>query len=340
MIPATNRSGILCGGAWCVDRNITLNFWPRQETVATMLAQTDFGGCPGHNMASALKRLGAPFPVEAQGLVGDDEFGHLLFRICDELGVKRDMLEMRPGIATSLTLAMTPQDTGKRTFFHNPGALALQSPDDFDFSQTQARILHMGLPGLHAILDAPWKGEASGWVAVLKKARAAGLQTNMELVSIEPQKIRATAETFLPFLDTLVINDEEVGAIAGVETVPGGKTDAAAVRIAAAAIMQRFPLQLIAVHYPLGGLVLTRGGETAEHPSVNVPVAEVKGSNGAGDCFAAGILIGQHEGWPILQSLKLAHAAAATSLRSTTTTAAVENWRACLSQAEKWGWRH
>ena len=238
-------------------------------------------------------------------MVGDDEFGHLLFRICDELGIKRDMLEMRPGIATSLTLAMTPQDTGKRTFFHNPGALALQSPDDFDFSHTQARILHMGLPGLHAILDAPWKGEASGWVTVLKKARAAGLQTNMELVSIEPQKIRATAETFLPFLDMLVINDEEVGAIAGVETVPGGKTDAAAVRIAAATIMQRFPLQLIAVHYPLGGLVLTRGGETAEHPSVNVPVAEVKGSNGAGDCFAAGILIGQHEGWPILQILEI-----------------------------------
>jgi sugar/nucleoside kinase (ribokinase family) len=323
-----------------VDRNITVNFWPPQETVATMLAQADFGGCPGHNMSSALKRLGAPFPVEAQGLVGDDEFGHLLFRICDELGITRDMLEMRAGIDTSLTLAMTAQDSGKRTFFHKPGALALQSPDDFDFTKTSARILHMGLPGLQAILDAPWKDEASGWLAVLKKARAAGLQTNMELVSIEPAKIRATAETFLPHLDMLVINDVEVGAIAGMQTVADGKADPVAVRAAAAIVMQRFPLKLIAVHHPLGGIAMARNGETVEHPSVNVPKAEVKGSNGAGDCFAAGMLFGQHEGWPLLQSLKLAHASAAMSLRSTATTATVENWQTCLAQAERWGWRN
>jgi sugar/nucleoside kinase (ribokinase family) len=333
------RSGILCGASWCVDRNITVNFWPPQETVATMLAQTDFGGCPGHNMSTALKRLGAPFPVEAQGLVGDDEFGHLLFNVCDELGITRDLLEMRAGIETSLTLAMTAQDTGKRTFFHKPGALAVISPEDFDFSQTNARILHMGLPGLHKVMDAPWQGEASGWVAVLKKARAAGLQTNMELVSIEPEKIRAAAETFLPHLDMLIINDVEVGAIAGMTTVTDGKADVAAVRAAAAALMQRFPLRLMAVHHPLGGIAMNHMGDVAEHPSVNVPKSEVKGSNGAGDCFAAGILLGQHEGWPLQQSLQLAHASAAMSLRSTATTATVEHWQKCLAQADAWGWR-
>jgi sugar/nucleoside kinase (ribokinase family) len=334
-----SRSGILCGGAWCVDRNITLNSWPPQETVATMLQQSDFGGCPGHNMSTALKRLGATFPISAQGLVGDDEFGRLLFRTCDDMGVERSMLEMRSGIDTSFTLAMTAQDSGKRTFFHLPGALPLQTPDDFDFSKTKARFLHLGLPGLHPILDGPWQGETSGWASVLKKARAAGLQTNMELVSIEPEKIRHTAEAFLGFLDMLVINDVEVGAIAGIETVTNGTANFAAVHAAVERLMQRFPLQLIVVHSPLGAVAMTRAGEIAEQPSVNVPQAVIKGSNGAGDCFAAGILFGQHEGWSLKESLKLAHASAAMSLRSTATTATVEPWQACLAQADQWGWR-
>jgi len=84
---------------------------------------------------------------------------------------------------------------------------------------------------------------------------------------------------------------------------------------------------------------LARNGDVAEQPSVNVPRSEIIGSNGAGDSFAAGILFGHHEGWPIAQSLKLAHASAATSLRSQATTISILPWRECLKQAEIWGWR-
>ena len=333
------RSGILCAGAWCVDRNLEINHWPAQETVSTILASTDFGGCPGHNMSSALKRLGAPFPVSAQGLVGDDEFGVLLFKICDELGIERSALEMRAGIATSLTYAITARDSGKRTFFHQSGALAVQTPDDFDFLNSTSRIAHLGLPGVHKILDAPWRAEASGWITVLKKARAAGLQTNMELLTVEPEKIRAVATPFLPWLDMLVINDQEIGAIAGMETQSHGQADPQACQAAAADVMARFPLALVVVHFPAGAVGLSRDGKVVHCPSVNVPQSEIVGSNGAGDCFTAGLLFGHHEGWPLLQSLKLAHASAAMSLRSAATTAAVVPWQKCLHQAESWGWR-
>lgn len=333
------RSGILCGGSWCLDRILVVPSWPQQETVASIVATKEFGGCPGHNMSSALKRLGVPFPVEAQGLLGDDDGGKFLAGLCDELGINRDALELRPGIATSQTFVITPQDTGRRTFFHQSGALAVQTPDDFDFSRTTCRIAHLGLPGVHEIMDAPWKDEASGWVPVLKMARAAGLKTNMELVGVDHARTRRIATSFLPWLDTLVINDDEAGAIAGLDTVKDGVADAAACRAAARKIMETFPLDLLVVHYPMGGIVLTRNGEVAEHPSVKVPQSEIKGSNGAGDCFAAGILFGHHEGWPIMQSLRLAHAAAAMSLRSPATTESVRPWKECLAQADAWGWR-
>lgn len=333
------RSGILCAGAWCIDRNIALDHWPQEEMLGRVLDESNEGGCPGHNMSTALKRLGAAFPVSAMGLIGDDEDGRHLIQICDEMGIERSTLEMRSNVATCHTMAMTAQDTGKRTFFYSAGAHAVQCPDDFDFSTTTARIVHMGLPGLHEKLDHAWKDDVSGWVTVLKNARAAGLKPNIELVSVEPEAIRAAALPMLPFLDTLIINDYEAAAISGVETIVNGVTEASACRKAAEVLMERTNLSLAAVHFPMGGVVLARDGSVAEHPSVNVPAIAIAGNNGAGDAFAAGMLFGHHEGWPLEKSLRLAHASAAASLRAKSTTTSIENSQDCLALAERWGWR-
>lgn len=333
------RSGILCAGAWCVDRNISINFWPAEETVGTMLTASDHGGCPGHNMATALKRLGANFPVEAMGLVGRDEHGAHLARICADMDINHNMLHQRRGIDTSLTLAMTAKDTKKRTFFHQPGALAVQCPDDFDFSTTQCRIVHLGLVGLMPRLDGPWQNEVSGWVAVLKKARALGLEPNMEMVSVEPEIIRAAGRPLLDHLNTIIINDYEAGALTEIQTLGNGIADHEACRRAAEKLMEISKAEMIAIHFPSGGIALRRNGDVAEHASVNVPHSEIIGNNGAGDCFAAGLLFGHHENWSLMQSLKLAHAAAAASLRSAATTESVVSYKDCLQLANAWGWR-
>ncbi len=234
---------------------------------------------------------------------------------------------------------MSSIPTGKRTFFYSAGAHDAQTPDDFDFTTTSARIAHLGLPGLHAKLDAPWKDDVSGWVAILKKARAAGLKANIELVSVSPEVIRAAALPMLPWLDTLIVNDYEAGALVNIETVKNGVADASACRAAAGRLMEITKLSLVAIHFPKGGVAMARNGTVVEQPSVNVPQSAIAGSNGAGDCFAAGMLFGHHEGWSLEKSLRLAHASAASSLRSASTTEAVLPWRDCLALAETWGWR-
>jgi sugar/nucleoside kinase (ribokinase family) len=333
------RSGILCGGAWCIDRNISINHWPQEETVSTMLSERRHGGCPGHNMSVDLKKLGAPFPVSAIGLIGEDSDGNQLREICDQHGIERSQLVSRAGVTTSFTFVMNAKDTGKRTFFYSPGAHAQQTPDDFDFRNSTARIVHLGMPGIHEKLDRAWMNEVSGWVTVLKKALAAGLKPNIELVSVEPEKIRAAALPLLGYLDTLIVNDYEAGALAEIETIKSGVADPQACREAAEVLMGRSNLSLCAIHFPMGGVVLSRNGNVAEHSSVNIPKSAIVGSNGAGDAFAAGILFGHHEAWPLMQSLKLAHASAATSMRHESTTGSVENWQQCLKLADAWGWR-
>jgi sugar/nucleoside kinase (ribokinase family) len=335
-----SRSGILCGLAWCVDRNLTVATWPAEETVSMVLSEVHHGGCPGYNMSTALKRLGAPFPISAAGLLGEDPDGRLLYKSCSELGIDCSQLEMRPGLTTSYVMAVTAKDTGKRTFFSTAGAHAVQTPDDVDFTKSSARIAHLGLPGLHEKLDRPWGDDVSGWVSVLKKARAAGIATNLEMASFEPAVIKSIVVPMLPWLDSLIVNDFEAAALTGLKTVENGKTNPAECRVALERLMQAHAnLRFAVIHFPLGAVALERNGAVIEQPSVNVPKSAIVGSNGAGDCFAAGVLFGHHEGWPMQQGMKLGHAAAASSLRAAGTTTAVMPWKDCLALADQWGWR-
>jgi sugar/nucleoside kinase (ribokinase family) len=333
------RRGIVCGGSWGVDKNKLIDVWPEEEHTAFIIAEEQQCGGSGANASVDLKQLGAPFPVDAIGLVGDDEDGRFLSGVCKTAGVGGAQLHVSPTLRTSHTFVMTARPTGRRTFFHHQGTHALLTPDHFDFARTEAAILHLGLPGELDTMDAPWQGEASGWVAVLKKARAVGLKTNMEFAPIPHGALGPLARACLPYLDYLIINDAEAGEVAGIPTVRHGIADVSACEAAALTIMQQSSAEVVVVHFPLGAVATTRDGAIARKPSVRVPQEAIVGSVGAGDAFAAGMLLGIHEGWPLDQSLALGHATAAASLRSLTTTGAVENWQACLKLADAWGWR-
>jgi sugar/nucleoside kinase (ribokinase family) len=219
------------------------------------------------------------------------------------------------------------------------GVGAHLSPDHFDFSTTRARILHLGLPGVHRTMDSAWQDEANGWVAVLKKAKAAGLMTNIELVSIAPPRIAALARPCLPYLDLMVVNDHEIGAVADETTVTPQGTDVEACIRAMRKVMHEGSLQRIAVHFPRGALALDRNGALIRQPALRVPSEQIVGANGAGDAFAAGFLYGFHEGWAPADCLTLAHATAGASLRGISTSGTVETWQACLALARQWGVR-
>jgi len=188
-------------------------------------------------------------------------------------------------------------------------------------------------------MDVPWGGEANGWVATLKKARAAGLETNLELCSIPAERQATLVRPCLPYLDYLVVNDGEIGAIAGRPTIVEGRTELPACIAAARAVLAAGAMRIVVVHFPGGGVAVERDGPVTVKPSVAVPQDAIAGANGAGDAFAAGFLYGTHEGWSVERSLALAHAAAAASLRGMTTTGTVERWADCLALADRWGWR-
>lgn len=333
------RSGIICAGCWLVDDNKSIAHWPEEETLTSVIEQRLDGGGPAHNVAMDLARLGAAFPIAAMGAVGDDEAGRFLLDACRERGVDASRLRVMPGVATSQTDVMTVRATGKRTFFHFQGANAQLGPDDFDFSATTARILHLGAPGVHRHLDQPAGGDANGWVSVLRGAREAGLWTNLELVSVELHVIRRLAEPCLPHLDTLIVNDYEAGALTGLEVVAAGRVSVDAARAAAAALLGAGVRELVVVHFPAGCVAASSDGRLIAHPSLRVPAEYIRGANGAGDAFVAGVLYGLHERWKLEDSLVLGLCAGASALGSVSTTTSVGTVAECLALADRWGWR-
>jgi sugar/nucleoside kinase (ribokinase family) len=336
---SVTRRGILTGGTWCVDHNKLVEAWPRENGRTTILGSETSCGGSGSNMAVDIRKLDPDMPVATIGLIGDDAEGRLLIEIADRYGIDRTHLRAAKGADTDYTIAFASRQTGQRTHISHFGTSHLLTPDHFEFSWSRHRVLHLGLPSVHRLMDGPWQGEANGWVATLKKARASGLATNMELVSVDAATQAPLIRPCLPYLDLLIVNDYEIGGIAGVQTTRDGRTDVAACRAAAMAVLTQGPMQLVAVHFPTGGIVIGRDGEEFSRPSVRVPPSEAVGANGAGDAFAAGFLYGWHENWGVERSLALAHATAAASLRQMTTVGGVESWAACMALADKWGWR-
>lgn len=333
------RQGFIAGGTWCLDRNRKINAWPREDSVGIAWGLEERGGGPACNLAIDIRRLDPSIPVETIGLVGDDEAGRKLIAEADSAGIERRQMHVTREAPTHTTEAFVSQASGLRTHISDLGAGGLLTPEHFDFSKTTARFMHLGLPGIHPRMDAPWKGDVNGWVTVFKAARKAGLETNLELCTVTPERLRDLIHPCLPHLDTLIVNDSEIGALSEIVTVPYGKTDIEACKIACAAILEQGAMRLVAVHFPEGAIAVTRGRNSVFVPSVAVPPDSIVGPNGAGDAFAAGFMYGLHEAWPLADSLWLGHAAAACSLRTAGTTDGVVGWRECLAVAEAWGRR-
>lgn len=333
------REGFLTAGTFCLDRNIVVDSWPEEDMVATVRAVARSGGGSACNFAIDMRKLDPTVPVSTQTLVGADADGDFLVAEAARHGIDTAGFARTADAHTQMTDAYTSAATGRRTHILFEGTATEMTPEHFDFSTTNARFLHLGLPGIHPQMDRPWKGDPNGWVTVLRAAHKAGLETNLELVSTSADKLRAAIRPCLPHLTTLVCNDFEIGALAGMETVSHGTTDRLAVEAAARVVLAMGAMEVVVVHFTTGAVLVDRNGGAVFVRSVHVPKDANRGANGAGDAFCAGFFYGRYKGWPHRDCLKMGHATSAACLRAPGTYEAVAGAEECLALAESWGWR-
>lgn len=337
--PAEERSGILAGGNWIIDRVKIVDRYPREDGLACIVEESRSNGGSPYNLLKDLAKLQAPFPLEAAGLVGEDEPGAFILDDCRAHGIVTAQLQRTPAAPTSYTDVMTVRGTGRRTFFHQPGANRLLDTGHFSLRDSHARIFHLGYLLLLDRLDEIRPDGSTGAAALLHEARALGFRTSADLVSEETDRVRAVVTPSLPAIDYLFLNELEASTVTNVSTIEDGIVDAVALSEAAARLIAAGVRQLVCIHHPGGVLARdARGGEWRQG-SVNIPGEKMIGALGAGDAFAAGVLFGVHEQWDTQRSLRLGICAAGASLAHQNSSESVLPWADCLRLGQTQGFR-
>jgi len=330
------RSGILAGGNWIRDHVKTVDAWPEQDGLVSIVGNAVGNGGGPYNVLKDLAKLGAPFPLAGIGLVGDDADGRAVLADCRELGIDVAQLRTLSGTPTGYTDVMTVRGTGRRTFFHHRGANARLGPEYFDFERARERIFYLGYMLLLDALDAPGPDGAPAARDVLRRASAAGLQTSLDCVSAPAERFRA-ALAVLPEVDLLFVNDDEAEKLTGLSLGRGPTLDRGAVEAVAKALIGCGVRQWSVVHFPEGACACSSDGGLVWQPAVCIRPALVGGSAGAGDALAAGVLWGVHEAWPMARALELGVCAAATSLLHPSCSDSVRSSAECLEFGREHG---
>jgi sugar/nucleoside kinase (ribokinase family) len=331
--------GILAGGNWIVDAVKMIDVWPQQDALANITSEARGTGGSPFNVLVDLATLGAPFPLQAVGLVGDDQNGAFVLETCKRLGIETAELQTTKEAPTSYTDVMTVRSNGRRTFFHARGANALLGDAHFDFTRTSARILHLGYLLLLDGMDQPCPDFGTVAARVLARAQSAGLKTSIDVVSEDSERFGRIVLPALKYTDYCIMNEFEAGRVTGHKIRTPEGLDRGALRSSMEVLLEAGVRERVLVHYPEGGCALSREQEWTQQGSVILPEGYIKGAAGAGDAFTAGVLMGWHDGQSIQEQLQLGVCAAAANLSDETCTGGLRSVAECLGLGAQYGFR-
>ena len=333
-----NRRGVIAAGNWIVDHVKIIDAYPQQDGLADIQSESANNGGSPFNVLKDLARLGAPFPLQAVGLVGEDDNGRWIRTQCMQNNINADALKTTAKAATSYTDVMSVAGTGRRTFFHQRGANALLDESYFDFTACREKIFHLGYLLLLDALDVIGEDGQTGAARVLAKARDAGMTTCVDLVSSSSPDFQKIVRPSLPFIDYLFLNEVEAQRCTGA-TIAAATMDTGAMEKAADALLQSGVRQWVILHWPAGVFAKHVDGRILRQGALDMPQEKIVSTVGAGDALLAGTLFGLHEEWPMQETLRLGICAAAASLTSASCSDGVATVEDCLKLAENLSFR-
>jgi len=326
----SERRGILAAGNWIVDHTKIVDLYPTQDTLCNILSESSGNGGSPYNLLIDLARLEAPFPLEALGLVGEDEDGKAIREDCLRHRIDTRQLRTCPDARTSYTDVMSVRATGRRTFFHQRGVNALLGPEHFDFSASRARHFHLGYLLLLDRLDQPDPQHGTVAAGLLQQAREAGFKTSIDVVSEDSDRFASIVRPALQHTDYAVLNEFEAERTTGVPILTGQGIDFAQLEIAAQHLLEAGTREWVVIHFPDGALAASHDGQILRQQSVRLPPEKIVGATGAGDAFGAGLLYGLHQGKPMEECLRYAVCVAAASLTEANCSGGIQPLPVCL----------
>lgn len=293
------RNGITVAGSTIVDKIYQIPVYPALgELTQIQDIQPAMGGCVA-NVAMDLKKICPDMPIRAVGLVGTDPEAEFYKSTLTDAGVDVSGIGQLDGLTTCTHVMSIPG--GQRTFFTYAGADGELSAKDIDFAGMESTILHLGYFLLLKNVDA---GEG---LNILKNAKAAGIETSIDLVSESSDRYGLVLPC-LPYTDYLIINELEAGKLANIDPAPEN-LEAICRKLMALGVKKK-----VIIHMPERAVCLSEEGFTSVGSYI-LPEGFIQGTTGAGDAFCAGALIGIYNDRADKEILEFASACAVMSLR-------------------------
>jgi len=272
-------------------------------------------------------------------LIGADADGEWISAQCEQNRINSAQLCIHPTAHTSYTDVMTVQSTARRTFFHQRGANAFLDDSNFDFESSTARIFHLGYLLLLDRLDQPDATFGTVAARVLQRAKAAGCQTSIDLVSEDSDRFKKIVMPALPYIDYFFLNEFEIERTTGVVVRQKHGVNLVALQNAAQLLIRAGVREWVVVHFPEGACALGRDGQMRIQGSLCIPQSRIVGTVGAGDAFAAGVLYGLHEGRPIESALHYGVCVATSCLCGAGASDGIRHLEECLGLEKEFGVR-
>jgi sugar/nucleoside kinase (ribokinase family) len=280
----TSRNTVLCVGQLVADVVVRpVNGLPvpgRADRVEDL--QVLAGGCAA-NTASVLAKLGAR--VRAAGLIGTDLLGDLVLQEIGRCGVDVSSVTRSDQVSTSAVIVLV-DGRGERSFLYRAGGneqFALPSVPDGLFEGVG--LVHVGGAMKLTNLDL---------VALLAAAKRAGCVTTLDTDWDASGKWFEFLGPALAHVDCLMTNEEEGRELTG-------KTGLDEM----AEFLRKAGPPTVVIKRGPAGAVAANGHSLQEFGPYDVPVLD---STCAGDAFAAGLIYGLVEGWPLERAVRLGNA--------------------------------
>jgi sugar/nucleoside kinase (ribokinase family) len=226
-----------------------------------------------------------------------------------------------PGRSTSYSIVLQPPGRD-RSFWHHVGANAA-----FDGSAIEldgADLLHVGYPSL---LPALMASDADPLVALLTRARTAGITTSLDLAVLDPDSPAVALDwprllaRILPLVDVMTPSADDVRTALRIEPEGLAQTADRLVGLGAAVVMVTGGPDGLALRTADAGRLEDAGAMFEDEQRrrawagcvdfTPAPKVEVRTTLGAGDAATAGLLYGVLAGLDPGSSLRLAAETAA-----------------------------
>jgi len=335
-----HRQGIACGGIWVVDLVKVIDHYPPENTIVYISEVTRGGGGLAHNVIIDLATFDPNLPLYALGLIGNDSYGDYLVEKCRRFpNINLDQLCRTDADGTAYTDVFSIKASGRRTYFHYPGANRLFAPAHIDLDRLPVKMFHLGYLLLMDSMDQPDAQFGTVAARLLAQLQSRGIRTSIDLVSEDSNRFSQIVPPALKYTDYCIINDWEAEKLTGIPLREAGKLVPENLPKIGAVIFGFGVKDLVVIHFPEGGYLLSKDGVEILQPSLELSDDYIVGSSGAGDAYCAGILYGLYQGWDYDRTLRFATCAGGMNLNDLTTTGGSKSWQEVLQMEERFPYR-